>query len=989
MQPRLLPVLALAMAAAPGFAQSPLATTPATQVQTASALDSWQAAHGSEWRTTIDPQTGFARFLFGGHTEYVSSSVTDADLVDLARVHIGEAYSLFGIDPAGLVLDEVVFLPLGMVGTTDKITVQFRQVKGGVNVERGLVSALFDLSGRLLSLDTVGLPDALLPASTAPARDAANAVSFATEAFAEQTGLEAIDIDVLGLSIVQEEVDSSRRGTLAWRIRVGNEVQGAEPKASILSIAAAGEARVVKSENQIHNFDVGGTVSTLATPGLGAPNSSNPATLAPAGYMRVSGPGGATTFTDAFGNFNLVGVTGPINVRFEYVGTYNDVRNSNGGDYLVTIPLADGLGNTALLNPTGADKITAQANAFVNINLMRDWTRSINPADSKSDFVATANVNISSACNAFYNGASTNYFLPGSGCFNTSYSTVIWHEMGHWMNDQYSSGNGSDGFGEGNADVFAMYQADSSIVALDFFGFGTNIRDGENTKQFCGDSNPGCFGEVHADGEVLMGALWKVRKRLNNTLGNAQGDALSNLLFNSWMNAYNDTQIKTIIETHWLTLDDNDGNITNGTPHFGDINAGFMDQGFPGVQLDSVNITSVMGPGTTPDQAGPYGVSAVITPVGATTVAGATLFYRVSGGAAISVPMTTASNDRYFATIPGQTSPNKVEWWVQGTNSIGQSEFFPVGAPGVTNSFDIGALKLTFFDDFETAGDNGWSHAAVQFGDDWEHGTPQGLAGDPAAAFSGANVWGNDLGFPGNDGKYSGFAANFLRSPQIDLAGSIGATLVYQRWLRVDTSSQDKAEIRINGTPVWVNSASGSTLDTSWNAQTLDISAFDGQVVELEWRLTPNGILHFGGWNIDDVGIKTLQPSATVGLPTYFGSASPGSTTPTIDTAGQPAAIGNADFVAKVKGAPSETAVFLGFGFAQINVPLLGVTQLVLPASIFTGQTDLFGQYEESVPVPNDPALVGFTVFFQALVVDPGGPQGFSATDGMQLVIVP
>ena len=95
--------------------------------------------------------------------------------------------------------------------------------------------------------------------------------------------------------------------------------------------------------------------------------------------------------------------------------------------------------------------------------------------------------------------------------------------MGHWLNDLYGSGNGSDGFGEGNADVFAMYLVDDPIVGQDFCGSGCNVRDGNNTRQFCGDCCNGCYGQVHADGEVLMGALWKVRARLKVGLGSSAG----------------------------------------------------------------------------------------------------------------------------------------------------------------------------------------------------------------------------------------------------------------------------------------------------------------------------------------------------------------------------------------------------------------------------------------------------------------------------------
>jgi len=102
-------------------------------------------------------------------------------------------------------------------------------------------------------------------------------------------------------------------------------------------------------------------------------------------------------------------------------------------------------------------------------------------------------------------------------------------------------------------------------------------------RQFCGDTHGGCYGEVHADGEVWMGAAWKVRDNLNTSLGNTQGDLTANTIFLAWMNAYNQSQIRSIIETQWVTLDDDDGILQNGSPHFADIDNGFRTQGFPGL----------------------------------------------------------------------------------------------------------------------------------------------------------------------------------------------------------------------------------------------------------------------------------------------------------------------------------------------------------------------------------------------------------------------
>jgi hypothetical protein len=992
MKTRLLVVGASLALASPGLSQAPNDFSAANSINLAGAQgvfeaqQAWQDQNGAEWRFDHDFGTGFVRFVYGGHTASLGTNLTDNEFADLARVHVGAAYGLMGIDPNHLVLDNTLYMPLGMYGSSDKFTVRFRQVIDGVEVEGGSVNALFNMQGGLLSLDTVGLPDVLLPASVIPTRAAVRAEQFAVEQFIADTGLEALDVQIQGLVLTQEKVGKGRQGTLSWNVRVGNQTPGSEPQAFVYSVAATGTARVVQKRNQIHYFDVGGVVSVNSTPGISASTPSNPDVPFPGAYMRVTSPQAGTTFTDSFGNFLFPGVTGPITATFSFEGTYNDVNNVAGGEHSITTTLANGGGNNVLLNPTPDEFTTSQANAFTYINAMREWTRSVNPGDSTSDFLAPSNVNINNGCNAYYDGFSTNYFWAANGCVNTSFSSVIHHEVGHWMNDRYGSFNGGDGFGEGNADVFAMYQSDSPIVGDGFSGPGTNVRNGENTLQYCGDGNSGCYGQVHTDGQVLMGALWKVRVRLNNKMGDLVGDLYSDLLFNSWMNAYDDGQINSIIRTHWLTLDDDDGNVGNGSPNMDAIDAGFQDQGFPAFELAYVAIDNVAGPANTLDQTGPYGVKARIQLNVGTALTSANLLYTVNGGATQTVAMTAASNDRFFATIPGQASPNQVAWWIEASSDVGTNRY-PKGS--ANEGFGIGLAQQFFFDNFETPTDNGWTHQEFATQDDWQREVLAGKAGDAPAAYSGTLCWANDAGNNNYNGEYQPNVDNRLESPTINLSGANGARLIYKRWLTVEEAIYDQASIQVNGTKVWTNPQSGNLIDTAWVTHEVDLSAYDGQSINLQWRLESDGGLEFGGWNIDDVSVETLSASPTTGLPSYYGTATPGSTTPLIDTAGEPASIGNADFRVVLKNAPMETLAYIGLGFTQINTPVSGITVLVNPTYLFAGQTDLFGQFSADFPIPNKVGLLGLTGYAQALVVDNAGPFGLTASRGMQITVVP
>ncbi len=876
MPPRAFLGVVLVCISAPTVEASPPQSAGAQSSTLAAQLSRWLTSHGPAWRSETDPQTGFLQWLYGGSATPSFVPRDEADFLVLAREALEETRDLHGLDPATLAQARTQFLPLAEIGSSDKVTVRLRQAVGGVRVVDGFVNVLFDTHGRLLSLQSTGLPH-LAGFPTRPLLTAELARRRATAQFRADEGLLATDVTSPDLVIDQVLSENKRReGRLAWQIDLQWRDDASLPVGYTYWIDAL-DGRVLRRSKSVHDFDVSGTVSTMATPGQAPDTAANPETSQIMRYARVQSAQGTLT-TDANGNFNYPGVNAPLSVTFTYVGTFANVVNAAGASYTLTQVLQPNQANAVLLNPSPADTVTSQANAIQIINKLRDWIRSINPTDATADFLATANVNQAQTCNANYNGTSVNFFAAGGGCVNTAYSTVIAHEMGHWLNSRYGTGNGGDGMGEGNADVFAMYLFDDPIVGLDFCGTGCNIRTGNNTRAFCGDCCSACYGEVHADGEPWMGAAWKIRSRLDTTNGNAAGDLIANNLFLGWMNGYNQTQIKSVIETQWLTLDDNDGNINNGTPHYSDIDQGFRDQGFPGFTLPTISISNVTDLPDTSNEAGPYAVTATIVAQLAPPISSATLSYRRNGVAFSSLVMTNTSGNVWSASIPGQAGGARVDYYVTATDSASSTATYPSGAPGQSLSFAVGILTGFFSDNFETAGDNGWTHASVgdtsNSEDDWQRGTPAGRSGtsqgvpwsDPAAAASPTRCWGNDLGNGTFTGSYSANVHSYLRSPVINLSGKWGTRLRFKRWLTVEEGIYDQARILVNGGQVWINPSSGHVLDTSWSTQEVELAALADNLasVQIEFQLKSDGGLQLGGWQIDDVEILYYAPGADI-----------------------------------------------------------------------------------------------------------------------------
>lgn len=915
----------------------------------------------------------------------------------LALGRVTDALPLFGIEPETLVLDSVGHLPLSRIGSSDKWTVRFDQAVAGIPVVRGSVNVLFDTEGRLLSLDSTGQPW-ISSMGLEPSLSAGDAIAAARARFGELTGLSPDFIGEPQLVIAKERIAGVRIPALSWEVELGAPAEG-----YVFQIAAQGQARVLEERPTVHRFDVGGTAWTKATPGSKPDSASNPPVAVPAAHMRLTSAAG-TVVTDENGLFNFPGVNTPLDVTFSYTGPFVDVVSwSSSVEYTLTAQLLPGVNNQVTMNAAGLNTDTTQANAFVVTNQLRDWLRSLNPADATADFVTHAVVNFTPAsCNASYDGASTTFYKGSATCADSAYSTIIAHESGHWMNDRYHSGNGPDGFGEGNADVFGMYLFDSPFHAEDFHctGPGCEGRSGLNTLQFCGDTATGCYGELHKDGEVLMGALWKVRAALNASLGDTAGDLAADLLFSSWMNAYDDGEIKTIIRTHWLTLDDDDGNILNGTPHYADIEAGFLAQGFPAFPLADVNLENVTELVDTLDEAGPYGVQARVTPALGSSISAASLHFSVNGGAPVVLPMTTIGGDLFLATLPGVASPARVEYWLTGTDDLGNSSSFPQAGPLDPLRFHVGAPVTIYSDDFESASANGWTHAAILGTDDWEKGTPIADSGmtfwggswlTPGAAASGTGIWATDLGTDG-EAAYQQNSQRYLRSPATDATNALFSKLVFRRWLSTERSKWDTAQLLAAGATIWTNPAYFEVLDEAWQTLEYDVSALvDGNpAAQFEWRFLSNSNTNLGGWALDDVELRSVGPVPTVCQPTPYGVGLGGALgVPILDSAGQPAQVGNGDFELVVKGAQPGAPTFVALGLQQLSLPLFGGTLLLLPFKTQTTQTDAFGQAHAAFPIPALPALAGVPLFFQAAVLDPTAPQGFSLTAGLQSVLCP
>ncbi|MFM7769266.1 MAG: hypothetical protein ACKO8Q_01780, partial [Bacteroidota bacterium] len=153
-----------------------------------------------------------------------------------------------------------------------------------------------------------------------------------------------------------------------------------------------------------------------------------------------------------------------------------------------------------------------ELSAYLSVNRIHDHCKFWMPSFTGMDFQLPTNIDLTTGdCNAFYDGSSINFYAIGNGCNATSLiADVVFHEYGHGINDNYYQSEGSffmnGAIGEGYADYWAVSLGDNPVIGV---GFYTDNQDGirrydTERKVYPQD----LVGEVHADGEIIMGAWY-------------------------------------------------------------------------------------------------------------------------------------------------------------------------------------------------------------------------------------------------------------------------------------------------------------------------------------------------------------------------------------------------------------------------------------------------------------------------------------------------
>jgi hypothetical protein len=285
------------------------------------------------------------------------------------------------------------------------------------------------------------------------------------------------------------------------------------------------------------------------------------------------------------------------------------------------------------------------------------------------------NVNINGQCNAFWNGSSINFFKAGGNCSSMVYSDVVLHEYGHGV-DARKGGIANGGYSKGFGDAMAVFGTRQSCVGRDFFGLGTCLRDAKELILW----PPGAGDGVHAQGRRYAGFAWKLIQQLKNTYSDDAAYAIATQLVIAAAQA-NPADIPDAVRLSFIA-DDDDGNLTNGTPHFKQLAAAADSRKIPRPKDPTVGVRRM-------------GFAWAHDPTAASYTPSATYAFNSAGG---PITATRSGMGQYAITFAGLGGAGTAGGNVQVTAYGSTSDFCKVaswGSGGADFTANVLCFKVT------------------------------------------------------------------------------------------------------------------------------------------------------------------------------------------------------------------------------------------------------------------------------------------------------
>ncbi|MEX0966294.1 MAG: T9SS type A sorting domain-containing protein [Bacteroidia bacterium] len=615
---------------------------PATQalLRNAAPWQKFEQQHGN-WNVVFNETTGIPSRAFGSPI----AVPLNADNVSRARYFLRNALSDYPVPADDLELRSNV--------STSKYTyTKFSQYHKGLKILNSNAQVRFNAEGNVTLFQLSVYPDA--DAATSP-EILKEAVSGHLEKFFDHPvkRIEADD-ELAFLAVPGSEGNDLK---LVYQLKVYTQESG-RPEGEFKVFLDAQSGAVLYSQSLVHNAN--SSMNLTAT--VHETNPLQAAAEFPVPHAEVE-INGTTYHTDENGNLDI-DLFSATQATIKLSGKWSTVYTGNSSNTVSSFTTTLQPGTNAI--SFDSDASLRELSAYYHVNKIHDFLKLSIPAFDGMDFsLATRVDRTDGSCNAFYNGSSINFYTPGNGCQAFSLlADVVYHEYGHAINYEFYDWLGEDfenrALGEGYSDIWAL-----AITGEAVLGLGRSLTNNNSyVRRY--DADPKVYpqdltGEVHDDGEIIAGAWWDLGVNLNSLED----------MFDIFLEAYHATpnafagdegRLYHDILIDALMADDDDGDLTNGTPNEMDIIDAFARHGITMLALAELEHNEMQrveaNTGIT--------IEATLETDFTSYVKDLEVYYSVGDtGNWQATTMTNTSGNFYSAAIPSQSQGTIVNYYLR------------------------------------------------------------------------------------------------------------------------------------------------------------------------------------------------------------------------------------------------------------------------------------------------------------------------------------
>lgn len=496
---------------------------------------------------TLDKQSNTIRTMAGANLLGVSSKTISAKaLEDVALALVAKRKDIFGVDAT----DVRVNSKATHVDADDQ-SVSLHVYRQGIKIQDAGITLRFK-RGVLASLKSETYAEAIVsPVKISTTGDIA-AKALNSHGYVSRGSAWRVKATSAGYSLVKVDEFLVAGADAAWIVQIDT---------------TNGDLFEVRSKN----MNMRGRAVATAYPRYFADSTRETALS----FAKLSN---SSSRANERGEFNSSGDDAPTMEGFH--GEFVTVHPETGRELTATATRTNNAWNLKFDIETSQDawdnNDMAQAMVYIHANRVINTAKKFIKPEWFNQPI-TANVNHSQACNAYWDGSTINFFSAGEHkgktCANTGLiADVVYHEWGHGL-DENTGGIEDGALSEGFGDAVSLLMTDDPKVGIDFMPLEHKpVRDMSEVKKFPEDVED----EVHADGLIVGGAWYDMYTALKSKLGKDK----ANQLFGKFLfkGIYQATKMSDVYDAT-LAIDDNDGDVSNGTPNFCEINKAFAKHG--------------------------------------------------------------------------------------------------------------------------------------------------------------------------------------------------------------------------------------------------------------------------------------------------------------------------------------------------------------------------------------------------------------------------